>query len=186
MGNKFHTKTLRLKERHGWKTKPGNVICVIDRGAVRFDYPAGWDLTIDEGQVNVRDRPKPDDDCVLSVSHMEIPAELADQVPVRELVQGVMPVEEDGEIVERKSAEDMPRNDGIELAYAENRYIERKEQRLAFSRLAVARSAGVYCLITCSFWADQQATFEPVWKEALRSLTLGVYTEDPTVGPVVQ
>ena len=33
-------KHLRLKDRHGWKSKPGYGICVLDRGAIRFDYPA--------------------------------------------------------------------------------------------------------------------------------------------------
>jgi hypothetical protein len=185
MGEKFHKQTFRLKERHGWKTKPGNVICVIDRGAIRFDYPKDWDFTVEEGQVNIRDRPKPDDDCILSVSRMYLPVELADQVPLRELVDQAL-TEEDGEIVERKPAADIPRQDGIELAYAETRYIQSKEKRQAYSRVAVARGSGVYCLITFSFWADHLAKFDPVWNEALRSLTLGLYTTDPTVGPVVQ
>jgi hypothetical protein len=184
MGEKFQKTSLRLKDGHGWKAKPGNVICVIDRGAIRFDYPEDWDLTVDSGQINIRDRPKPDDDCVLSVSRMYLPVELADQIPLRELVQGA--TQDEGEILERKQAVDMPRQDGVELAYTESRYMEPKERREAFSRLAVARGSGVYCLITFSFWADDRAKCEPVWNEALRSLTLGVYAKDPTAGPTVQ
>jgi hypothetical protein len=185
MREKVHHKTFRLKEGHGWKTKPGNLICVIDRGAVRFDYPGTWDLAVEEGQVNIRNRPKPDDDCVLSVSRMHLPNELADQVPLVELVQQAN-IEEEGQILERKAAVDVPRDDGVELAYAETHYIERKEQREAYGRLAVARGSGVYCLITFSCWADQLEKFEPVWIEALRSLILGMYTKDPTAGPTVQ
>jgi len=40
--------------------------------------------------------------------------------------------------------------------------------------------------MTFDFWADDVAKCEPVWQEALRSLTLGMSIEDPTVGPVVQ
>ena len=46
MREKSHHKSFRLKERHNSNTKPGNLICVIDRGAVRFDYPGDWDLAV--------------------------------------------------------------------------------------------------------------------------------------------
>ena len=135
--------------------------------------------------MNIRDRSKPDDDCVLSVSRMHLPSELADQVPLRELVQQAG-IDEDGQILERKAAVDVPRDDGIELAYTETRYIEAKQHREAYGRLAVARGSGVYCLMTFSCWADQFEKFDLVWQETLRSLTLGVYAKDPTGGPVIQ
>jgi len=185
MGHNFRSKKLKLKRHHHWKAKPGNVICVIDRGAIRFDYPESWDLTVDEGQINIRDRPKPDDNCVLSVSRMYLPVELADQVPLRELVETALQ-EDEGETLERKPAAEIARDDGIELAYIESRYIEKNERREAFTRLAVARGSGVYCLMTLSFWADDRDKCGPVWDEALRSLTLGVYAVDPTAGPMVQ
>jgi hypothetical protein len=187
MGEEFTKKTYRLKERHNWKARPGHLICVIDRGAIRFDYPETWDLTVDEGQINVRDRPAPTDDCVLSVSRMYLPFELADHVPLGELVQTAnQDMQGQGEVLEQRPVEHVRREDGLELAYAETRYLERKEQREAYGRLAVARGAGVYCLITFSCWADQLGKFDPVWREALRSLTLGLYATDPTIGPVVQ
>lgn len=31
---------------------------------------------------------------------------------------------------------------------------------------------------------EDMAKYDPVWKEALRSLTLGVEVQDPTAGPV--
>jgi hypothetical protein len=76
------------------------------------------------------------------------------------------------------------RADGVELAYTETRFVERKEKKEAFLRLAVARGSGVYCLITFSFWAEDLAKYDPVWKEALRSLTLGLEIKDPTAGPI--
>jgi hypothetical protein len=185
MGHNFRFRKLKLKNHHHWKARPGNVICVIDRGAIRFDYPENWDLTVDEGQINIRDRPKPDDNCVLSVSRMHLPVELADQVPLRDLVETALQ-EDQGETLERKPAAEIARDDDVELASIESRYTEKNEQREAFTRLAVARGSGVYCLITFSFWADDLTKCDPVWDEALRSLTLGVYAVDPTVGPVVQ
>jgi hypothetical protein len=35
MAQGWNKKSLRLKEKHGWKSKPGHAICVIDRGAIR-------------------------------------------------------------------------------------------------------------------------------------------------------
>src|SRR5579871_1888078 len=90
MSRGWKKQSLRLKDRHGWKSRPGYAICVLDRGAVRLDYPGEWKVSADGGQVNIRDRPEPDDNCVLAVSRMHLPPELADQVPLRELLKGSM------------------------------------------------------------------------------------------------
>lgn len=80
MAHAWNKKSLRLKEKHGWKSRSGHAICVIDRGPIRFDYPAAWDVRVEDIQINVRGRPQPDDNCVLSVSRKHIPTELADQL----------------------------------------------------------------------------------------------------------
>ena len=51
MAEEWKKQSLRLKDRHGWKSRPGYAICVLDRGAIRFDYPDGWDVSADSGQV---------------------------------------------------------------------------------------------------------------------------------------
>ena len=122
------------------------------------------DRGVEDIQINVRNRPQPDDNCVLSVSRMHIPTELADQVPVSELAQGATSTEDEGEWLETKVVAPGLGADGVELAYTETHYIERRENKEAFLRLAVARGAGVYCLITFSFWAEDQVKFDPVWK----------------------
>jgi hypothetical protein len=183
MAEEWKKKTLRLKDRHGWKARPGHAICAIDRGAIRFDYPDGWHVSADSGQVNVRDRPEPDDNCCLAVSQMHLPPALADQVPIRELVLGSTQGD-DRDILERKEIIEVAREDGVELAYTEIRHMDAKEHKEASSRLAVARGGGVYCLITFDVWTEDLPKYEPVWAEALRSLTLGLYVKDPTVGPI--
>jgi hypothetical protein len=106
---------------------------------------------VDEGQINIRDRPKPDDNCALSVSRMYLAVALADQVPLRDLVEKALQEEEEGETLERKPAAEIARDDGVELAYIESRYIEKNERRETLTRLAVARGSGVYCLIAFQF-----------------------------------
>ena len=89
---------------------------MIDRGAIRFDYPAGWDVSVEDIPINVRHRPEPDDNSVLSVSGMHIPTELADQVPVSELAQGATSTEDEGELLETKVVAPGLRDDGVDLA----------------------------------------------------------------------
>lgn len=178
-------KNLRLKDKHTWKSKPGYAICVLDRGAIRFDYPVGWKVDADEDSLKVRDKPEPDDNCVLAVSHMHLPADPADRVPLRHLVQVSVDNDQRG-VLERKDIVELAREDGIEIAWGEVRFMDPKEKREALGRICIARGSGVYCLITFDFWKDDATKFEYVWKEVLRSLTLGVYIKDPTTGPVVQ
>jgi hypothetical protein len=185
MPKRREKESLRLKDRHGWKARPGYLICVIDRGAIRFDYPEGWHLSDDSDSLSIRDRPEPDDNCVLAVSQMHLPRSLADRVALKQLVQASIR-DDNREILERKEVIEVPRGDGVELAYAELRHVDPTVQRQAVSRVAVARGSGVYCLLTFDFWADDMVKYDPVWEEALRSLTLGLYVKDPTAGPTVQ
>jgi len=173
-----------MKEHHGWRAKPGNAICAIDRGAIRFDYPQGWDVSADSDSLKIRDQPEPNDNCVFAVSQMHLPRELADQVPVLQLVSASME-SDTRQVLEAKDPVEIPREDDIELAFGEVRFFDPKEKREAFSRIAIARGSGVYCLITFDYWVDDAAKFIPVWDEALRTLVLGMYIQDPTVGPVV-
>ena len=140
-------------------------------------------MSADSDSISIRDHPSPDDNCVLAVSRMRLPP-AADQVALRELI--VASTQDDKrEVLERGDVINVPREDGVELACSEIRHLDRTEKREAFSRIAIARGAGVYCLMTFDFWVDDAAKYVPVWDEALRSLTLGIYVDDPTVGPIV-
>jgi hypothetical protein len=169
-----------LKRNHSWKAKPGHSICVLDRGAVRFEFRSKWVLKQLPDSVQIHDCEPPDDDCVLGVSHFRVPVD-SSAMPLGELVTAVVAADE-REIIERKEAVAIQRDD-LELAWVEIRYIDRETKREAFSRIAVGRGSGVHCLITFDYWADKAARFVPVWNEVLGSLVLGWYVEDPTAGP---
>jgi hypothetical protein len=180
----YQKNTLRLKEKHGWKTKAGYCACVLDRGAIRFDFPCDWKVSTEEDAVRIRDRAKPDDNCVLAISRMHLPP-VAAEVPLGEMVAGVL--ESEGrQFLDRKAVVESSRGDGVEVAWQEGRYLDDKVNREYCSRLCVARGTGIYCLITFDFWTDQAGIFERVWTEALRTLTFGLAVADPTVGPVIQ
>ena len=185
MNETWRKESLQLKQRHGWKSTPGYNICALNRGAIRFEYPDGWNVTADSDSLQVRDLPEPDDNCVLKVSQMHLPRPIADQVPLHEFVRISMEKDE-REILERYEIVDVAREDGVELCSGELRYLDPTQKREAFSHLCVARGSGVYCLMTFDVWVDDAARFEHAWTQALRSLILGVYIKDPSVGPVVQ
>jgi hypothetical protein len=177
-------KTLRLREKHSWRSKPGYCICVLDRGAIRFDFPRDWKLTRDKDAVRIRDQEHPADNCILAVSNLELPP-VAMMVPLRELLEGAM---HDGEhkILERKPTVESSRLDGVEIAWTESRYTDPKENRDVSARMCIGRGSGIHCLITFDCWTDMAAQFQPVWEEVLRSLDFALPVQDPTFGPVIQ
>src|SRR6266850_1207208 len=71
-------KKLELKRNHGWKAKPGHAICVLDRGAVRFEFRRNWIVKQGRDSVQVHDCEPPDDNCVLGVSHFRVPVDTSD------------------------------------------------------------------------------------------------------------
>jgi hypothetical protein len=178
-------KRLKLKKKHTWKAKPGYAICAINRGAIRFDYPEKWDIDADSDSLKIRDRKPPDDNCVLAVSQMHLPRPVADIVPLREMLDGVT-TEDERKVISRGKAISVPREDGIDMSYKEIHFIDPKEKREAMERICIARGSGVYCLITWDVWVEDIERYDYVWQEAIRSLVLGVYVNDPTAGPVVQ
>ena len=172
----------RLKANHTWKSKPGNSICVIDRGVLRFDYPSSWIVEPEEGAVHLHDRPPSVESCDLGVSIFQVPA-----VHVRELCLDDTLREALGH--ERKPYQQseihhVVRGD-LEIAWVEQRYLDDEYHRDARFRVALARGPAL-CLISMNYWSNRAAGLERVWDEVLRTLVFGVPIADPTAGPVVQ
>lgn len=177
-------KTYKLRDTHGWKSKPGYCICVLDRGAIRFDFPSDWKLTRDDDAVRIRDREHPDDNCILAVSNLRLPP-VAQEVPLREMIEGTAGHEEH-EVLERMPTVEKKRADGVEIAWSEHRYTDPKENRDINARVCIGRGCGIHCLITFDCWTDMAQQFQSVWEEVLRSLDFALPVQDPTIGPVIQ
>ena len=181
--SEWEKETLKLKKNHGWKGKPGYRIFVADRGAMRFNFPEDWVVVPGDDSINFHDKQPPDDDCRLAVSVMRLPPIDWSGLRLSALVQQVLDgderkVEQTGKIVEE-------RRGNLELAWAEVRFVDPNEKREAFSRICLGRESNIQCLITFDFWADDAATLRPVWDEVLRSLQIGRFVTDPTVGDLV-
>jgi hypothetical protein len=164
--------TYRLKGNYRWKAKPGNVIFVADRGAVRFDYPKEW--IVEPGETfKLHDRQPPDDDCVLQVSIFRLNAEIdwsALPSPDRLLAESL--ADRDQAVVWRSPIRS-ERRAAMQLAWAETHFTDPGEKRLALSRTCLAAGGHVRALLTLDFWPEDQPRLDPIWNEILRTLEVG-------------
>ena len=183
---KWSKQSLRMKETHGWRAKPGYQILVLDRGAVRFDFPRDWHFEPGPMPVTLHDKKPPDDQCRLQLSLFRTPPGIDwSALPLPQLLADAMKDDEpDPEVIERGEIVHVERRD-LELAWRQTRRIDPNEKREARSRSRLARGSDLHVLITLDFWPEDAKRLEPVWDEVLRSLRLGQYVADPTVGPPV-
>ena len=78
---------LELRARHGWRAQSGCKIFVVDRGAVRFDYPQDWVVSPDDDSVTLHDKEPPDANSRLAVSYVRLPPVDWSGLPLAALVE---------------------------------------------------------------------------------------------------
>jgi hypothetical protein len=177
---KWQKETLKLTPDHSWRAKPGYQILVLDRGTIRFDIPEGWVVAPGEGALEARNRPYPDDTCLIQVTLLPFFAgPEADTLPLAQMLAEASGHSGDDTAVLGPVKQVI--RPGVELVWRETRYLDPGEQREACSRTCLARGAGRFVLFTMSFWPADSARWIPVWNELLRSLRMGEYVE-PTTG----
>jgi hypothetical protein len=156
---------------------------VADRGAVRFNVPRSWVIVPTSDCIELYDQQPPKDNCRLAVSYLRLPPIDWSGLPLAQLIATV--VEGDRrEILAREEVIKVPRAD-LELAWTEIRFMDPQEYREAFSRIALARGWNLQALITFDFWVEDMVRLEPVWDEVMRSVELGRYVDDPTMGDIL-
>jgi hypothetical protein len=175
------TKTLKMKDNHTWDAPKGYKIVVADKGAVSFNIPRTWVIAKLEPNLELNDRKPPNDDARLSMSFWRTtPGINWSAMPLEPLLLKSMEGS-DFEILETGPIVTVPRDD-LELAWMERKFMDPKEKREAYTRIALGRGFDVHVLITCDFWISDARRIRPVWDEALRSLQLGRVIDDPTKG----
>jgi hypothetical protein len=177
---KFLETVLKLKDGHTWRCKPGWKICVLDRGALRFDVPQDWVMKADESSVKFCDRQPPDDSCCLEISLLHHSQMDWSGLPLDQLLR---------DSVADRSGEDIPREDmhrqsrpGVDCAWVEKLFVDPQEGKPARSRIALVRGTNAHALLTLDFWAADAERVLPVWDEVMRSLDMGLKVADPTLG----
>ena len=179
-----------LSPRHRWQAKPGNVVFVADRGAVRFEIPREWHVEPGDGSVKIYDRKPPDDNMGMEMSIFYLARMAGRQrvdwsgLSIHQLIKDATaePLsEDDGKV----SAPLTIRVNGLEIAWVEREFIDPGEKRPAYNRVATARSiaAEVQILITMAYWPEDAAQAHDVWNDVLGTLKLGEYIENPLLGP---
>jgi len=178
---KWKKETLKLKKDHEWKAKPGYRIFVADQGAVRFNFPQDWIVQPDSDSTKFYDRePLEDADCRLECSYLRLPPIDWSGLPLSQLVQvavegghrALVPV---GRLIHME-------REGVELAWAEFQFIDPNEHREASTRICIGRGSTIQTLITLDYWPQDAIPLSAVWDEVMRSLELGRYVNDPTIG----
>ena len=172
----------RLPANHGWRAQPDHKILVLDRGAVRLEYPRSWHVVPAEDCIKIHDRKPPADECVLAVSYHRWPA-IARDLAVGTLVQAAMDGDERSFLAVEPIVEEV-RSDLV-LAWGQGRHLDAREKREACSRLCLARRDEIQALVTFDFWQADGARCDPLWHGFLASLQLAEWVADPSEGPVL-
>lgn len=179
----FQKKTFRLKDNHTWRAPDGYKIVVLDRGAVSFNVPHSW-VVAKTQPFEMNDAEPPDDNARLTISFWQLP--LGVDWSGLPLIPMLTESVKDSElhILGQSEVTTSARSD-LELVWMQQHFMDPKEPREAYTRIALARGWDVQVLITFDFWVDDARKFTPVWDEVLRSLQLGRHIEDPTKGAVL-
>ena len=175
---------LRLKKNHTWKAPHGYRVFVADRGAVRFNIPQEWVIEPDSDSIKFYDGKPPDDNSRLACSYIRLPPIDWSGLALSELIKVATEGDErhltrSGEVINKDQAD-------LEVAWADYSFVDPVEKRQAYTRMCIARGSNIQALITLDYWAEDRGKIEGVWAEVIRSLQLGRYIEDPTIGDIIQ
>jgi hypothetical protein len=174
-----------LPENHGWRSQPGYLIFVANRGDVRFDYPENWSID-PSPPITFRDREPPADTCRLRLFiYNPTRKRQGQEPPIQQVLEDLVDIarEEDkdddpgysigrGEIV-------VAEREDLDLAWRQARFFNPYKDREMLRRTCAARANGVLPLIIFDFPASELSLFDPIWNEILRSLQVGLVIEDP-------
>ncbi len=184
----WNSQSLRLRQNHNWKAKRNYQIIVVDRGAIRFDVPKEWVVSLETDEasgrttVKVTDRAEPDDDCRLQVTVMYLPPGIDyTELSVTEMLEHAIGGPDEYEVLGRSDTVYEKRRD-LEVAWIETRFVDPEEHREARTRSTLVRRADVQALLSFDYWPEDAERFLPVWAETTRSLRLAEYVHDPTRG----
>jgi hypothetical protein len=130
--------------------------------------------------VQVLRRSAPDDDIRLEVSYNQLPSVDWSELPLSDLLKSV--VTDDHRRLVALGGIKRIRRDNLRLVWRETSFTDPVEKREARSRICIGIGTGVQCLITMEYWPEDAGRATPVWDEALRTLQLEHYVDDPTRG----
>ncbi|MBV8084799.1 MAG: hypothetical protein JO247_08285 [Chloroflexi bacterium] len=178
---------LKLKKNNRYFAKPGNKIFIANGGAVRFDYPERWIVEPgDNGSICFHDRKPPTHHAIIQMTPFEFLGQRQvdwSTLPLQQLFVDATrgPTSDPRTMLSSSELKELLRP-GMEAVWRDYLMYDREDHKEVVSRQFMARGATVAVLFSCDYYADEAATFEPVWQDVVASLTLGQYIADPTTG----
>jgi hypothetical protein len=167
-------KTIPLSSGHKWKCKTGNQLFVADRGAVAFEFPAGWVIRHNQiDTVFLHNVAPPDDEAriALTIFHLPPVAGGWGQLP---LDQMLLASQKAGQPAAQVIVQNLSRAD-LELAWAEKPpYPDPENGKPIRCRHILARARGIQALITFDVYVESSENFENAWRDLLETLRLGI------------
>ena len=177
---KWQQTTHRMAEDHQWTAAPGNKIFVADAGAMQFEIPRSWVIKPGEAG-SIRFFDKEDEvaaDMRLEVSLLYVPPYVDwTGLPLTQLIEDSALSRDSRGITDRGPFHEM-RRATLEVAWLQVDFTDPAENRLAHSRIGIARGPAAHALITMDFWPEHIARARKVWDGALNSLKLDGNSRD--------
>ncbi len=175
---KWKGRNYKLPENHGWKAAPGNKIFVADRGTMQFEYPKDWVVSPGEsGSIRFFDQEEADADIRLEVSVIYVPPIDWSGLPLAKLIDDVA-ISEGPRNLTNRGPFHQTRRPNLEVAWLEVDFNDPEEDRLAHSRVCLARGPGAYSFITMDFWPEDTGRAHKVWNAVLKTLKLDGRRQD--------
>lgn len=165
-----------LPENHGWNAPPGYNVIVLDRGAARFDVPAGWHVSHGQDSLKFQDAPPPNDECSLEVSMRRLSGVAIDAVPMEEMLRTALGAEQRCGPMRRE------RRANHRLVWTHYDFHDSALDRGARCRCALGLAANLHVFLTLAYWHDDAQRCEAVWDQVVRSLNIGLLYRDPASG----
>ncbi len=177
---KWQQTTHRMAEDHQWTAAPGNKIFVADAGAMQFEIPRDWVIKPGENG-SIRFFDKEDEvaaDMRLEVSLFYVPPYVDwTGLPLAQLLEDSALSNESRGITDRGPFHET-RRATLETVWVQVDFTDPGENRLAHSRIGIARGPAAHALMTMDFWPEHIARARKVWDGALKSLKLDGNSRD--------
>jgi hypothetical protein len=179
---KWKQRTIKLKEGHGWTSRPGNNVFALGRGDVRFEFPGHFliEPAPDNMSIRFHDAKPPDDNCTLAVSCLHLNDQINwSRFPLADMLVDEMKRDERNPFFVWNKAIEF-RRARVRAAWGEIRFIDPNEHREAHSRVCRALFSNVLALVTFDYWEADAAHMTPVWNTVMETMVMADYIEDPS------
>lgn len=176
----FKLPKAQLAADHGGRAKPGHKILLLDRGAVRLEYPGAWYTEATDDCFKLHDKKPPDDECVLAVSYHHWPA-IGCKISVAALVRDTLAKDERS----LRALEPICEQSHVDfvLAWGGGRFTDPTLNQEACTRCCLARKNESQALHTCDFWPPDLERCPIYGSLFWQVYSFGQWIADPRHGP---